>query len=43
MTEPLLRVEDLDVRYGSSRALFGVSVSVEPGTVLAVLGATGAG
>jgi branched-chain amino acid transport system ATP-binding protein len=43
MTEPLLRVEDLDVRYGSSHALFGVSVSVEPGTVLAVLGANGAG
>ena len=43
MTEPLLRVEHLDVRYGSSRALFGVSVSVAPGTVLAVLGANGAG
>src|ERR1700684_1289262 len=43
MTEPLLTVEDLDVRYGSSRALFGVSLAVEPGTVLAVLGANGAG
>lgn len=43
MTEPLLKVQDLDVRYGSSRALFGVSMSVEPGTVLAVLGANGAG
>ena len=43
MSEPLLTVTDLDVRYGSSRALFGVSVSVEPGTVLAVLGANGAG
>jgi branched-chain amino acid transport system ATP-binding protein len=43
MTEPLLTVEDLDVRYGSSRALFGVSLTVEPGTVLAVLGANGAG
>ena len=43
MTEPLLTVEDLDVRYGSSRALFGVSVTVDPGTVLAVLGANGAG
>ena len=43
VTEPLLKVEDLDVRYGSSQALFGVSVTVEPGTVLAVLGANGAG
>jgi branched-chain amino acid transport system ATP-binding protein len=43
VSEPLLRVEDLDVRYGSSRALFGISVAVEPGAVLAVLGANGAG
>ena len=43
MTEPLLTVQDLDVRYGSSRALFGVSLTVDPGTVLAVLGANGAG
>ena len=43
MTEPLLEVRDLDVSYGSSQALFSVSVSVEPGTVLAVLGANGAG
>jgi ABC-type branched-subunit amino acid transport system ATPase component len=43
VTEPLLTVENLDVRYGSSRALFGVSLSVAPGSVLAVLGANGAG
>ena len=43
MTEPLLEVRNLDVSYGSSQALFSVSVSVEPGTVLAVLGANGAG
>ncbi len=43
MTEPLLEVRDLDVSYGTSQALFSVSVSVEPGTVLAVLGANGAG
>jgi|HubBroStandDraft_6_1064221.scaffolds.fasta_scaffold48476_2 branched-chain amino acid transport system ATP-binding protein len=43
MTEPLLKVQDLDVRYGSSQALFGVSIDVAPGTVLAVLGANGAG
>jgi branched-chain amino acid transport system ATP-binding protein len=43
MTAPLLEVKGLDVCYGSSQALFGVSLSVEPGTVLAVLGANGAG
>ena len=43
MTEPLLRVENLDVRYGTSQALFGVSLDVAPGSVLAVLGANGAG
>ena len=31
MTEPLLEVEDLDVRYGSSQALFGVSLAVRAG------------
>ncbi|HEX3567198.1 MAG TPA: ABC transporter ATP-binding protein, partial [Acidimicrobiales bacterium] len=43
MTEPLLKVENLDVRYGTSQALFGVSLDVAPGSVLAVLGANGAG
>ena len=43
MSEPLLEVRNLDVSYGSSQALFSVSVSVQPGTVLAVLGANGAG
>jgi ABC-type branched-subunit amino acid transport system ATPase component len=43
VTEPLLQVTDLDVRYGSSKALFGVSLDVAAGTVLAVLGANGAG
>ncbi len=43
MSEALLRVEDLDVRYGTSRALFGISLDVAAGSVLAVLGANGAG
>jgi branched-chain amino acid transport system ATP-binding protein len=43
MTEPLLRVVGLDVSYGASQALFGVSVDVAPGSVLAVLGLNGAG
>lgn len=41
--EPLLRVEEVDVRYGLSQALFGVSIEVARGSVLAVLGANGAG
>jgi branched-chain amino acid transport system ATP-binding protein len=43
VSEPLLDVADLDVRYGSSQALFGVSLRVEPATVVAVLGTNGAG
>ena len=43
MNEPILRIEDLDVSYGTSQALFGVSTDVAPGSVLAVLGANGAG
>ncbi|MGH9097312.1 MAG: ABC transporter ATP-binding protein, partial [Acidimicrobiales bacterium] len=43
MTEPLLQVQGLDVRYGGSQALFEVSIDVRPGTVLAVLGVNGAG
>jgi branched-chain amino acid transport system ATP-binding protein len=43
MSEPLLAVEHLDVRYGASQALFDVSLAVAPGSVTAVLGANGAG
>jgi branched-chain amino acid transport system ATP-binding protein len=43
MTEPLLSVQGLDVSYGPSQALFGVSIDVLPGSVLAVLGVNGAG
>jgi branched-chain amino acid transport system ATP-binding protein len=43
VSESLLKVTDLDVRYGTSQALFGVSAEVAPGSVLAVLGANGAG
>jgi branched-chain amino acid transport system ATP-binding protein len=43
MTEPLLSVRDIEVHYGPSQALFGVSVDVAPGGVLAVLGPNGAG
>ena len=43
MTDPILKIEDLHVRYGEAQALVDVSVEVPVGSVLAVLGANGAG
>ena len=43
MSEPLLSVQDLDVKYASVQALFRVSLDVSEGSVVAVLGANGAG
>ena len=40
---PLIDVRGLDVFYGDFQALFGVSLRVEPGEVVAVIGANGAG
>ncbi|HEY2636626.1 MAG TPA: ATP-binding cassette domain-containing protein, partial [Solirubrobacteraceae bacterium] len=39
----MLAVEDLDCAYGPVRALDGVSFTVEPASITAVLGANGAG
>jgi branched-chain amino acid transport system ATP-binding protein len=39
----LLRLEDVEARYGPVRALHGVSLSVAEGELVAVLGANGAG
>ncbi len=39
----LLRAEGLEVSYGASRALFGVSVAVRTGSIVALLGPNGAG
>lgn len=41
--QPLLRVEDIWVRYGGLNAVKGVTLTVEPGECIALLGANGAG
>jgi branched-chain amino acid transport system ATP-binding protein len=43
MTDPLLQVQALDAFYGDFQALFGVTVEVSAGEVVAVIGANGAG
>jgi branched-chain amino acid transport system ATP-binding protein len=40
---PLLEIRDLNVRYGEIEALRGVSLTVDPGQVVTLLGANGAG
>jgi branched-chain amino acid transport system ATP-binding protein len=40
---PLLELRDLEARYGPVQALHGVSLAVEEGQVVALLGANGAG
>ncbi|HYK07686.1 MAG TPA: ATP-binding cassette domain-containing protein, partial [Gaiellaceae bacterium] len=39
----LLELRDVEARYGPVRALEGVSLAVEQGQIVAVLGANGAG
>jgi branched-chain amino acid transport system ATP-binding protein len=43
MPDPLLEVRAIDVYYGDFQALFGVSLRVNAGEVVAVIGANGAG
>jgi branched-chain amino acid transport system ATP-binding protein len=43
MTAPLLQVDAVEVRYGESEAVRGVSLSISPGQIVAVLGPNGAG
>jgi ABC-type branched-chain amino acid transport systems, ATPase component len=43
MSDPMLRVENLVVRYGDIRAVKGISFQVQQGEILALVGANGAG
>ena len=43
MAKPLLQIESVDVFYGASQILFGVSLDVEKGQTMALLGRNGAG
>jgi branched-chain amino acid transport system ATP-binding protein len=43
MTTPVLSVEGLRVSYGAIEALRGVSLEVQPGQAVALIGANGAG
>ena len=39
----MLKVENLDVFYGDAQALDGVSLEIEEGAIVAIVGANGAG
>lgn len=43
MSEPLLQVSGIETFYGPIQAIRGVSLAVEPGQIVTVLGANGAG
>ena len=43
MTEPVVRIRDLQKRFGAKRVLNGADLELQPGTVLGLLGRNGAG
>jgi branched-chain amino acid transport system ATP-binding protein len=43
VSQALLEVQELDVRYGVIQALHGISLRVEPGEIVTLIGANGAG
>ncbi len=43
VTDPLLRIDNLQVHYGAAQALFGIDLAVATGETVALVGANGAG
>ncbi len=43
MSDPLIKLAKLDAYYGDFQALYGLELNVDPGEVVAVIGANGAG
>ncbi len=43
MTAPLLEVKDVHFAYGDAHVLHGVSLSVQPGEIVTLVGSNGAG
>jgi branched-chain amino acid transport system ATP-binding protein len=43
MPDPLLSADAIDVFYSDFQALYGVSLRIEPGQIVAIIGANGAG
>jgi branched-chain amino acid transport system ATP-binding protein len=43
MATPMLELQDVHVGYGRIEALHGISLRVEPGTIVALIGSNGAG
>ncbi|MEM9107966.1 MAG: ABC transporter ATP-binding protein [Pseudomonadota bacterium] len=43
MSDPMLKIDGLDSDYGDFQALFRVSMQIEKGEIIAVIGANGAG
>jgi len=43
VSRPLLAIDDLSVHYGAIRALHGISITVEDGEIVTLIGANGAG